>query len=126
MRSSSIALIAGALPALWGSAPCHAQPYPSKPVRLMMPYPAGGSTDIVGRLVAERLTATLKQTVIVENRPGASAQIGTEAAAKAPADGYTLLMATSTKVINQALNPNLPYDFVKEFQPIALIANAGQ
>src|SRR5439155_12348283 len=105
----NIALIAGALSALWGSAACHAQPYPSKPVRLMMPYPAGGSTDIVGRLVAERLTATLKQTVIVENRPGASAQIGTEAAAKAPADGYTLLMATSTNVINQALNPNLPY-----------------
>jgi tripartite-type tricarboxylate transporter receptor subunit TctC len=110
----------------WGSAQCHAQPYPVKPVRLMMPYPAGGSTDIVGRLMAERLTAVLKQGVIVENRPGASAQIGTEAAAKAPADGYTLLMATSTNVINQALNSRLPYDFAKEFQPIALIANAGQ
>ena len=105
---------------------CLAQPYPTKPVRLMMPYPAGGSTDIVGRLVAERLTAALKQGVVVENRPGASAQIGTEAAAKAPADGYTLLMATSTNAINQALNPHLPYDFAKEFQPIALIANAGQ
>ena len=111
---------------MWTSAACHAQPYPSKPIRLMMPYPAGGSTDIVGRLIAERLTAALKQAVVVENRPGASAQIGTEAAAKAPADGYTLLMATSTNAINQALNPNLPYDFPKEFQPIALIANAGQ
>jgi tripartite-type tricarboxylate transporter receptor subunit TctC len=109
-----------------GSTQCGAQTFPVKPIRLMMPYPAGGSTDIVGRLIAERLTAALKQTVVVENRPGASAQIGTEAAAKAPADGYTLLMATSTNAINQALNPHLPYDFAKEFQPIALIANAGQ
>jgi len=122
----NIGAIAFAVLVAWASAACYAQPYPSKPIRLMMPYPAGGSTDIVGRLVAERLTAALKQGVVVENRPGASAQIGTEAAAKAPADGYTLLMATSTNAINQALNPNLPYDFPKEFQPIALIANAGQ
>jgi tripartite-type tricarboxylate transporter receptor subunit TctC len=120
------ALLAVAALMAGGFTECHAQPYPSKPVRLMMPYPAGGSTDIVGRLMAERLTAALKQVVIVENRPGASAQIGTEAAAKAPPDGYTLLMATSTNAINQALNPHLPYDFAKEFQPIALIANAGQ
>jgi tripartite-type tricarboxylate transporter receptor subunit TctC len=103
-----------------------AQQYPAKAVRLIMPYPAGGSTDIVGRLVAERLTASLGQTVIVDNRPGASAQIGTEAAAKAPADGYTLLMATSTNAINHALNPKLPYDFPREFQPIALVAKAAQ
>ena len=91
--------------------PVHAQQYPAKPVRLVMPYPAGGSTDIVGRLVAERLTPRLGQPVLVDNRPGASAQIGTEAAARAPADGYTLLMATSTNTINHALNPKLPYDF---------------
>jgi tripartite-type tricarboxylate transporter receptor subunit TctC len=103
-----------------------AQPYPSKVVRLIMPYPAGGSTDIVGRLVAERLTASLGQTVLVDNRPGASAQIGTEAAAKAPPDGYTLLMATSTNAINHALNPKLPYDFSRDFQPVALIAKAAQ
>src|SRR6185436_8132900 len=86
----------------------HAQQYPSKLVRMIMPYPAGGSTDIVGRLVAERLTGPLGQAVIVENRPGASAQIGTEMVAKAPPDGYTLLMATSTNAINQVLNPHLP------------------
>lgn len=103
-----------------------AQPYPGKVVRLIMPYPAGGSTDIVGRLVAERLTASLGQTVLVDNRPGASAQIGTEAAAKAPADGYTLLMATSTNAINHALNPKLPYDFSRDFQPVALVAKAAQ
>jgi tripartite-type tricarboxylate transporter receptor subunit TctC len=103
-----------------------AQQYPAKVVRLIMPYPAGGSTDIVGRLVADRLTLALGQVVLVDNKPGASAQIGTEMAAKAPADGYTLLMATSTNAINHALNPKLPYDFPAEFQPIALIAKAGQ
>ena len=103
-----------------------AEQYPIKAVRLIMPYPAGGSTDIVGRLMAERLTGVLGQVVLVDNKPGASAQIGTEMAAKAPADGYTLLMATSTNAINHALNPNLPYDFPTEFQPIALIAKAGQ
>ena len=103
-----------------------AQQYPAKAVRLVMPYPAGGSTDIVGRLIAERLTGNLGQTVFVDNRSGASAQIGTEAAAKAAADGYTLLMATSTNTINHALNPNLPYDFSRDFEPVALIAKAAQ
>jgi len=103
-----------------------AQTYPAKVVRLVMPYPAGGSTDIVGRLVAERLTGALGQAVIVDNKPGASAQIGTELAAKAPADGYTLLMATSTNAINHALHPQLPYDFAADFQPVSLIARAGQ
>jgi tripartite-type tricarboxylate transporter receptor subunit TctC len=122
---NEFALICAAV-AAWGMTECRAQAYPAKPVRLIMPYPAGGSTDIIGRLIAERLTAALGQTVIVENRPGASAQIGTDATAKAPADGYTLLMATSTNAINHALNPHLPYDFAQEFQPIALIASAGQ
>ena len=103
-----------------------AQQYPAKAVRLIMPYPAGGSTDIVGRLIAERLTGNLGQSVFVDNRSGASAQIGTEAAAKAAADGYTLLMATSTNTINHALNPNLPYDFSRDFEPVALIAKAAQ
>src|SRR3954469_18597794 len=108
------------------SAAAHAQPaqYPVKPVRLVMPYPAGGSTDTVGRIVAERLSAALGQQVIVDNRPGASAQIGTEAVARATPDAYTLLMATSTNAINQALNPKLPYDFTRDFQPIALVAKA--
>src|SRR5688572_22731934 len=120
--------IAGAVAVFFGAASTHghAQQYPAKAVRLIMPYPAGGSTDIVGRLVAERLSAALGQTVVVDNRSGASAQIGTEAASKAPPDGYTLLMATSTNAINHALNPKLPYDFPKDFQPVALIAKAGQ
>ena len=81
-----------------------AQDYPSRSVRIIMPYPAGGATDIVGRLVAQHLSAAVGQPVIVDNRPGASALLGTEAAAKAPPDGYTLLMATSTNAINQTLH----------------------
>jgi len=104
----------------------HAQQYPTKSIRLIMPYPAGGSTDTIGRLIAERLAIALEQTVIVDNRPGASAQIGTEAVARAPADGYTLLMATSTNSINHVINPKLPYDFFREFKPVSLIVRASQ
>lgn len=116
----------GAAMLLFAAADGAAQQYPAKAIRLIMPYPAGGSTDIVGRLVAERLTGSLGQSVFVDNRPGASAQIGTEAAARAPADGYTLLMATSTNAINHVLNPKLPYDFSRDFQPVALVAKAAQ
>ncbi len=116
----------GAVILLFAATDGDAQQYPARTVRLIMPYPAGGSTDIVGRLVAERLTGSLGQTVIVDNRAGASAQIGTEAAARAPADGYTLLMATSTNAINHVLNPKLPYDFPRDFQPVALVAKAPQ
>jgi tripartite-type tricarboxylate transporter receptor subunit TctC len=120
--------VSAALGALifFASAGAYAQQYPAKPVRLVMPYPAGGSTDTVGRLVAERLTASLGEQVLVDNRPGASAQIGTEAVAKAPPDGYTLLMATSTNAINRAINPKLPYDFPRDFAPVALVAKAAQ
>ena len=118
--------IACAAAIIFGAQETRAQQYPAKTIRLIMPYPPGGSTDIVGRLMAERLTMALGQIVLVDNKPGASAQIGTELAAKAPADGYTLLMGTSTNAINHALNPKLPYDFPGEFQPIALVAKAGQ
>ena len=118
--------IACAAAIIFGAQETRAQQYPAKTIRLIMPYPPGGSTDIVGRLMAERLTMALGQIVLVDNKPGASAQIGTELAAKAPADGYTLLMGTSTNAINHALNPKLPYDYPAEFQPIALVAKAGQ
>ena len=103
-----------------------AQDYPARPVRLIMPYPAGGATDIVGRLVAQNLSSAIGQPVVVDNRPGASALLGTEAAAKSPPDGYSLLMATSTNAINQTLHPKLPYDFLTDFQPVTLIAKAAQ
>ncbi|HYC48115.1 MAG TPA: tripartite tricarboxylate transporter substrate binding protein [Burkholderiales bacterium] len=127
MKSNSwLVRAACALVVCLGSVAAYAQSYPSKTIRLIMPYPAGGSTDTVGRLIAERLSANLGQPVVVDNRPGASAQIGMEAALKAPPDGYTLVMVTSTNAINHALNPKLPYDFPRDFQPIALVAKAAQ
>lgn len=103
-----------------------AQPYPARPVRFIMPYPAGGSGDIIGRLIAQRLTARLGQTVVVDNRPGASGLVGTELASKAAPDGYTLLFAVSTNAINVTLHPKLPYDLVKDFDTVALLARALQ
>lgn len=103
-----------------------AQAYPSRTVRMIMPYPAGGSGDIVGRLIAQHLSASLKQTVIVDNRPGAAGSLGTELASKAAPDGYTLLFAVSTNAINVTLQPKLPYDFAKDFDAVALLARALQ
>jgi tripartite-type tricarboxylate transporter receptor subunit TctC len=100
-----------------------AQGYPNKPVRLIVPYPAGGGTDFFARLVGGKMAEFLGQQIVVENRPGAATLIGAEAAARSPADGYTLLLADSTTV---AVNPNLykklPYDPQKDFAPISLTA----
>jgi tripartite-type tricarboxylate transporter receptor subunit TctC len=97
--------------------------YPSRNIKMIVPYPAGGTTDFLGRLVAEQLRSGLGATVIVENKPGAGTTLGAEQVAKAGADGYTLLIATSTTLaINKTLYRNLPYDPVKDFAPIALVA----
>jgi tripartite-type tricarboxylate transporter receptor subunit TctC len=99
--------------------------YPVKPVKLVIPFPAGGATDILGRTLAQKLSTALGQQVIVENKPGAGGTIGADSVAKAPADGYTLLMSTSsTHSIAPALNPKMPYDAAKDFAPIAHFANA--
>lgn len=92
--------------------------YPSKPVRVIVPYPAGGTTDIIARIAANQLTERLKQPFIVENRAGASGAIGSQAVAQSAPDGYTLLMGTaSSHGINSALQKSLPYDAVKDFAP---------
>jgi tripartite-type tricarboxylate transporter receptor subunit TctC len=97
--------------------------YPSKPVRLIVAFPAGGSTDIIARLVGQRLSERLGQQVIIDNRGGAGGTVGTEIAARANPDGYTLTMGTtSTHVIAPAAYPNLKYDPVKDFTPITLVA----
>src|SRR3984893_6752250 len=97
--------------------------YPSRNIKMIVPYPAGGTTDFLGRLVAEQLKSGLGATVIVENKPGAGTTLGAEQVAKSAADGYTLLMATSTTLaINKTLYKNLPYDPVKDFAPIGLVA----
>ena len=98
-----------------------AQQYPSKPVRFVVPYAAGGATDLIARVIGERLSAHLGQPFVIENRPGAATLLGAQIVAKAEPDGYTLLMATSTTLaINASLYKNLPYDPVKDFAPISL------
>src|SRR5450432_1790180 len=97
--------------------------YPSRTIKMIVPYPAGGTTDFLGRLVADQLKTGLGATVIVENKPGAGTTLGADQVARAEPDGYTLLMATSTTLaINKTLYKKLPYDPVKDFTPIALVA----
>jgi len=99
-----------------------AQEYPSKPVRLIIPYPPGGGADIIARIIAQKLSAALGPQVIADNRGGANGIIGTEIAARAPADGYTLLFPSSPHTVNISMVANLPYDTVRDFTPISLVA----
>ncbi len=101
-----------------------AQPYPSRPVRIVVPYPAGGTTDIIARLAAAQLSERLGQPFVVENRAGASGAIGSAAVAQAAPDGYTLVMGTaSSHGINPALQKSLPYDAVRDFAPVTMVAS---
>src|SRR5205823_13124028 len=103
--------------------PARAQSYPDRPITLVVPFPPGGSTDILARIVAEHLRQAFGQPVIIENRSGASGNIGTAAVARAAADGYTFLFNTmSVHTMNQALFASMPFDGVKDFSPIALLA----
>lgn len=95
------------------------QAYPVKPIRFVVPFPPGGSTDPLARLVGQKLTEAWGQQVIVDNRPGGATVIGTEVVAKSAPDGYTILLAASTHVINSLLMHNLPYDSFKDFTPVA-------
>jgi tripartite-type tricarboxylate transporter receptor subunit TctC len=112
-------LVAALLGTLLIGAAAHAQSWPSRPIRWVVPYPAGGGTDQVSRLVAEKLATALGQPVIVDNKPGASTIIGAEFVAKAAPDGYTLLLGQPTSLsVNQSLYAKLPYDPVNSFTPI--------
>ena len=104
------------------AAPVAAQSYPSKPVRLIVPYPPGGGTDTLARVLSQKLSEALGQQVVIDNRPGAGANIGVELAAKAPADGYTLLMAAISNAISASLYSKLSYDLVRDFAPVTLLA----
>src|SRR6202161_1915097 len=108
------------------SAPCPtkaaAQNYPSRPIHIIVPFPAGGPSDVLARLIGDKMSVDFQQPVVVENRPGANTVIGAEAVAKAVPDGYTLLMAIdSTLVMNQYLYKSLPYDPIADFPPISLV-----
>jgi tripartite-type tricarboxylate transporter receptor subunit TctC len=116
-RSAAGALVAAFAAAAWG------QVYPNKPIRIVVPFPAGGTTDVLARAAAQKLTESLGQPVVVDNRPGAGGNIGAELVAKSPPDGYTMLMGTvGTHAINPSLYPKMPYDHVRDFAPIILVA----
>jgi tripartite-type tricarboxylate transporter receptor subunit TctC len=119
---NSLRFLLGVLVALWAACAA-AQPYPSKPIRLVVPFPPGGTTDILARDVGQRLTEALGQPVVIDNRPGAAGNIGSDIVAKAAPDGYTLLMCTvSSHAINPSLYAKLPYDHIKDFAPVILVA----
>ncbi|MDB5744194.1 MAG: hypothetical protein JWR68_2509 [Polaromonas sp.] len=101
-----------------------AQDYPSKPIRIIVPQPPGGPTDQVARMVGQKLQEKWGQPVIIENRPGAGTNIGTDMVAKSPPDGYTLVVATVQHIVNQFMYPSLPFDPVKNFAPVTLISKA--
>jgi tripartite-type tricarboxylate transporter receptor subunit TctC len=96
--------------------------YPSRPVRFILPFPPGGGTDILGRIIAERLSARLGQPVVIENRGGAGGNVGAEAAARAAPDGYTIVLAAPSLAISPSLYTKLNYDPVKDFAPVSLVA----
>lgn len=113
-----IALIAGT----GAFVPAHAQ-YPNKPVRLILPFPPGGGTDTLARILGGKLAEGLGQQVVLDNRPGAGANIGAEIAAKSPPDGYTLLMGNVAHAINVSLYSKLNYNFLRDFAPVSLLAS---
>lgn len=120
-----LAIALGLLPGMMGNAACADQPYPTKAIRLIVPFTAGGGADLMGRALGQRLTASLRQSVVIDNRAGAGGRIAAELVAKAQPDGYTLLLVThSTLVFAPALYDNLAYDPVKDFAPIAPFASA--
>lgn len=125
MRKLWIALSASALAGWFAASPAGAQfLYPNRTVRLIVPYPPGGATDIIARAVASKLTASLGQQFIVDNRPGGGQKIGTSLAAKAPADGHTMLLVSVTHSINPSLDAKLPYDSIRDFAPVTLVASS--
>ena len=124
IRLASLLLAAGVLATIAGAA--YAQPaYPNKPIRLVVPFSAGGPTDVLARAIGQKLNDSLGQPVIVENRPGAGGNIASDFVAKAPPDGYTLILGTvGTHAINASLYSKLPFDTVRDFTPVALVASA--
>ncbi len=119
LHAAGAAAAAVMLPAARG------QSYPAKPIRMIIPFPPGGATDILGRVLAQKLGDQLGQSVVVENRPGAGGAIGSEMTAKAPPDGYTIQMATvSTHSIGPALNPKTPYNVKRDFAPVIHLADS--
>ena len=117
---TSLVVALGLAAALFGT-PATAQTYPAKPVRIVVPFAAGGPADVYARFMAQRLQDALGQPFVVDNRPGAGSVIGTDAAAKAPPDGYTLLLMSNAHTVNESLIPNKPFQLMRDFVAIAPI-----
>jgi tripartite-type tricarboxylate transporter receptor subunit TctC len=125
MRIHHLSAAALVMVALASVTPVSAQSnYPQKPIRMIVPFPAGGGTDILARLIGQRMSEALGQQIIVDNRAGAGGTIGTDVAAKAPADGYTIVLVSGSHAINPGLYPKLPYDTVNDFAPVTQIATS--
>ncbi|GJG97263.1 tripartite tricarboxylate transporter substrate binding protein [Cupriavidus pauculus] len=122
-RGWLLALAGCALAAAVPLHPALAATYPDRPIRLVVPFPPGGPTDLVSRVIARKMSDELGQQVLVDNRPGANGNIGNEIVAKAPADGYTVLYNTSSIALSQALYKKLPYDVKRDLVPVAMTAN---
>jgi tripartite-type tricarboxylate transporter receptor subunit TctC len=118
---SAAALALSVLVPLAGLTPVQAQEYPARPVKIIVPFGAGGPADVYARQLSQHLTEALKQSFVVENRPGAGSIIGTDAVAKSPADGYTLLLMSNTHTTNESLTPNKPFQLMRDFVPITAI-----
>ncbi|MGE5524041.1 MAG: Bug family tripartite tricarboxylate transporter substrate binding protein [Rhodospirillaceae bacterium] len=121
MRLLSLALCASAAVLAGVAIQAAGQAYPSKPVRVVIPWPPGGSNDVVGRIVLQKISESLGQQFIVDNRPGAAGSIGSDVVAKAPGDGYTLMVHSTTHVGNAHLYKKLPYDTLKDFTGVAMM-----
>jgi len=122
--SRSIRYLCLALAAIVFPGLAAAQDYPVRPVKVVVTFTPGGAADVTARVFAEKLAELWKQGVVVENRPGAGGSIGAEAVLRSPADGYTLLLATNTHIINQVVYPNLTFDFTKDFAPLGLVTSS--
>jgi len=118
MKTSLHTMNAAAAFFLAAAITAHAQPYPSKPIRLIVPFPAGGPTDITARIISPKVSEALGYNIIIDNRGGGSSIIGSDIVAKSPADGYTLLISTVTNTINVSLIPKIPYNMVRDFDPV--------
>jgi len=125
-QKSLVTLLAiGAIAALAAPAPA-AEKYPTRPIRMIVPYPPGGGSDLTGRAIAQKLNDSLGQTIVVDNRPGATGLIGTELAAKSPANGYTIILADAPHTINALVYAKQRYDAIRDFEPINLLATSPQ